>query len=347
MSCRSRIGNAVDATQHAAGEHNGDIAANMTGGATDRAAADAVVRPGLQTVIDANRAAIDTGYNGVRGAIDQWRRFIPRTQNALSGIRANRTAAGWPNPSQGLEQFENVAAGATFNGAHRARVDAREAGNAVVPHPGYNAADYNRLTRAMTADIRDMAAAATIGTAGRPVTGAQRAATVRAFDEAEREFGRLADQNGLLRRLIDPRGEGAIATLLGSSKEKGGNLRLLAQLRNSMQPADFNAIGGVLLHELGHNNSTGEFSLAKFATGWDKVSDRATFQANALGRRRTEICLGGAMQDRDSFYHRAIRTKLGEAMRAQQENVAADGKETKGLDLDDPEQRRRFIKGEL
>jgi hypothetical protein len=49
------------------------------------------------------------------------------------------------------------------------------------------------------------------------------------------------------------------------------------------------------------------------------------------------------MQDRDSFYHRAIRTKVGEAMKAQQENVAADVKVPKALDLDDPEQRRRFM----
>jgi hypothetical protein len=53
------------------------------------------------------------------------------------------------------------------------------------------------------------------------------------------------------------------------------------------------------------------------------------------------------MQDRDSFYHRAVRTKLGEVTKAQQENVAADGKKPKALDLDDPEQRRRFMEGEL
>jgi hypothetical protein len=30
-----------------------------------------------------------------------------------------------------------------------------------------------------------------------------------------------------------------------------------------------------------------------------------------------------------------------------QENVAPGGKEPKGLDLDDPEQRRRFMEGKL
>lgn len=266
----SRVSNAVDRTQHAAGERLEDIAGQM-GGASDRAAADAIVRPGLQSAIDANRAQIDANYNGVRGLIDHNRQFpMPRTQQALAAIRGQRAAAGHPNAGHGLEQFENVSRGATFNGAHRARVDAREAGNPLVPHPGYNAADYNRLTRAMTADIRSMAAAG-----ARNATPAGRQAAVQAFDQAETEFGRLAEQNGVLQRLVDSRGEGAIATLLNAAKEKGGNIALLAQLRNSMAPADFQAIGGMLLHELGQNNATGEFSLAKFATQWDKTAPRA------------------------------------------------------------------------
>jgi hypothetical protein len=55
------------------------------------------------------------------------------------------------------------------------------------------------------------------------------------------------------------------------------------------------------------------------------------------------------MRVRDSLYHRAraIRTEVGEAARPQQVVVAADGKPPKALDLDDPEQRRRFMEGEL
>ena len=75
------------------------------------------------------------------------------------------------------------------------------------------------------------------------------------------------------------------------------------------------------------------------------------------------------MQDRDSFYYRAIRTtKLSGASRAQhdlndpppetlrkkplselgqQKDVATREKEPKGLDLDIPEQRRCFIEGNI
>lgn len=272
----ARIGTAVDKTQHAAGEKIGDIAVGMVGAKPSRAVADTLVRPGLEGVIDRNRQAIDANYNAVRGAIDQNAKFImPRTRQMLSQITRERHAAGQPNPSHGLEQFINVSNGATFNGAHRARVDARTAGDVLVPHPGYNKADYNRLTRAMTADIRDMAAAATKGTGGKPATAAQQQATVHAFDQAEKEFGRLAEQNKGLNRLLGSQGQAPLEKLMGAASEKGGNLKLLAQLRAAMSPSEFNVIGGQLLHELGHNNATGEFSLSKFATGFDKLAPGA------------------------------------------------------------------------
>ena len=62
------------------------------------------------------------------------------------------------------------------------------------------------------------------------------------------------------------------------------------------------------------------------------------------------------MHDRDSFYYRAIRTKLGDALRAQYDlseplpqpltEALLNLDQPKGLDLDNPEQRRRFLKDE-
>ena len=195
----------------------------------------------------------------------------------LSQITRERHAAGQPSPSHGLEQFINVSNGATFNGAHRARVDARTAGDVLVPHPGYNKADYNRLTRAMTADIRDMAAAATKGTGGKPATAAQqRVHRPRFRSEAEKRIrAARRKQNKGLNRLLGSQGQAPLEKLMGAASEKGGNLKLLAQLRAAMSPSEFQVIGGQLLHELGHNNATGEFSLSKFATGFDKLSDGA------------------------------------------------------------------------
>jgi hypothetical protein len=62
------------------------------------------------------------------------------------------------------------------------------------------------------------------------------------------------------------------------------------------------------------------------------------------------------MHDRDSFYRRAIRTKIGDALRAKYDlseplsepltKALLKLDQPKGLDLDNPEQRRRFMEGD-
>jgi hypothetical protein len=269
-----RIGSAVADVEEAAGKRIGDIATEMTGGATDRAAADAIVRPGLQHVLDSNKAAIDAAYSGVRNAIDQNKHFtMPRTQQVLSAVMRQRRAAGSDNPGQGLDELINVSNGATFNGAHERRALARRAGNVLQPHPGYDKAQFNRIIGAMGADLRDMAAAATLGTKGQPATRAQQARTVRDFNQAEAEFQRLAKQDDALHNLIDAKGEASIATLMGNANAKGGNVAQLAQLRASMKPEDFQQVGGVLLAELGQRGR--DFSLAQFQSNFEKLAPRA------------------------------------------------------------------------
>src|SRR5262249_54539724 len=203
----------------------------------------------------------------------------PRWYGSYDAIESALREAGHVNPAEGLEQFRNVSRGATFNGAHRARTNARNAGSGPVPHPGYDAADYNRLTRAMTADLKNMVRMAAHGTA------ADKAAAVAGFEEAERSFGPLSELNGRLNRLLHAQGGGAISTLLQAAEEQGGGTRLLAQLQRSMPAAEFQHIGGQLLYELGHQPATGEFSLAKFVTEFEKLSPRARgilFEPNHL-----------------------------------------------------------------
>ncbi len=207
----ARIHNALDATREAAG--------NVVG------------QSGVDQAIAANRGRINALYDNVRNQIDQNATApMRRTAAVLRNIRAQRQAAGWQNPNQGLEQFSNIARGATFDGAHRARADAREAGNVLNPHPGYNAADYNRITQAMTGDLRDMAGQLATHNPGR---------AVRAFAEAERQFGPMHNANQFLARIARQRGPGAG------------------------------------LDELGFNPATGEFSLDKFVTAWNKLNPQA------------------------------------------------------------------------
>jgi hypothetical protein len=187
----SRIRNAVDATREAAGE--------------------AVGQSGVDDAIAANKQRINDLYDGVRGQIDPDRPMpMLRTGAVLDRVKAQRTAAGWQNPSQGLEQFENLATdGASFNGAQRARVDAREAGNSLTPNPGFNAADYNAISRAMTADIRN----------NLEVQGGQRA--LSGFDRAEQSFGPISEANAVLSRISRQRGPGAGLDELGFNPATG------------------------------------------------------------------------------------------------------------------------------
>lgn len=194
--------------------------------ATREAAGDVIGQSGVDEAIASNRGAINNLYNTVRNSIKPDEVMpMPQTASAVAAVKARRAAARQANPSQGLEQFENIGEqGASFNGAHRARVDARDAGDALSPHPGYNAADYNQITKAMTGDMR----------VNLFRQGGQEA--LNAFDKAEKNFGPISEANRFLARVARQRGPGAG------------------------------------LDEIGFNPSTGEFSLDKFVTAWNKIN---------------------------------------------------------------------------
>jgi len=253
-------------TVKAAGDKITDIVEELTPTA-DRAGADASVRPAIENVIANNKSRIDDAYGPLRNEINPDQRFdMPATKRALQEVELARKRAGWANPRQGLEQAWNVVnQGGGFNGVHRLRVDMREAGNPLVPHPGYNAADFNRISRAVTADMRNNVRQAS--------SDPNRAESL--FNTAELTAGQHIRENELLQQLLNAKGEGAIARLLSAGRERGGNARLLGQLRNSMAPDDFAHISGTVLRELGHSNAANGFSLSKFVTEWGKLAPQA------------------------------------------------------------------------
>lgn len=233
-----------------------DIATDL--GGTDRAAADITARQGIGDVIDANKARIDNAYDDLRSSIDPDRPFaMPNTQKALQAVKDARTAAGWSNPGQGLEQAQNlVDNGGSFNGVHRLRADMREAGNPTAPHPGYNAGDFKRITGAVNSDLKNIVRGA----------GPDPNTAESLFNTAEMTAQRHIQENNLLQNLQNAKGEGAISSVLNAAKEKGGNLRLLSGLRRDMAPDDFAQLSGTFLNEMG--KGANGFSLAKFATEW-------------------------------------------------------------------------------
>ncbi len=260
-----KITQRAGATVKAAGGKVADIVEELAP-AADRAAADVTIRPAISGVIKTNKGRIDEAYTALRKEINPDQRFaMPQTKQVLQQLELERGRAGWADPRQGLEQaWKVVNEGGGFNGVHRLRMDMREAGG-LAPHPGYNKADYKRVTAAVTADMK-----ANIRNAA---VNPNRAESL--FNTAELTAGQHIQENKLLQQLLDAKGEGAIAKLLSAGKEKGGNVRLLGQLRRDMRPEDFSQISGTLLHELGHQSATNAFSLSKFVTEWDKLAPLA------------------------------------------------------------------------
>ena len=308
----SFIGHAVDKTQEAAGKRIGGIAEGMVGATPSRAVSDSLVRPALQGVIDDNKAAINAAYDGVRGAIDRKAKFsMTRTKAAIQKVIDERAASGDENPRQGLTELINVSRGSTFEGAHMRRHLARGEGGKANPHPGYEKGAFNYIVKAMGEDLRDMVAAATkikppnphgsqttvtingrtrtTGTPPVPSAAEQRAAAVRAFEEAEGQFEHLHDQNDVVSDLLKSQGHVPLERLMSAAKEKGGDVPLLNRLKAVMSPQDFSTIGGQILNELGHNNATGKFSLNQFVTGWDKLSPEAKNAMFATTKHQRDI----------------------------------------------------------
>lgn len=258
-------------TVTAAGEHVNQLASDMTGGVTDRAQSGAIVRPSLHSVIEDNNGKIDTLFSTVRKAIDpEAVTEIPRTEKVLGAILKDRISAGQTNPQAGLEDVANlVNQGASFNGLQRARSDIGNSINFGTANPGFNKGDMKRLYAAMSADMDGVVRANTV----RGVTGDQAS---RLLQGANAASSQLIERNKGIQDLLNVKSdESMIGSIIGKANDKTGDVRTLAQLSRSMPKEDFQQISGVALSELGHNPTTGEFSLAKFSTNWEKMGDRA------------------------------------------------------------------------
>lgn len=260
-----RVGNTVAK----AGEAVTDLAGTL--GATDRATAGANLRPSLEGVIADNKDVISASYNGVRGMIDPQAAFIPQnTKAVLADIVRARTEAGQPKPTAGLEQIENlVNNGVNFNGLIRAKSDLSQSVDFLAAHAGFSNADKKRLGAALSRDVGEITAQA-----ARP--GVKPQSVVSELRSAEAEASKIITDNKSIQSILaNKRDEGVIGSVISAADGKTGNLKQIALLKRSMAPDQFEKIAGVALSELGHNPATGEFSLAKFATSWDKMNPRA------------------------------------------------------------------------
>jgi hypothetical protein len=285
----------------ASGGRVGEIASELSGGVTGRGAAGAVVRPALNEMIEDNKGVISEGYNTLRGMIDPNKEFpLTRTKAVLDKIVAARAAAKKLDPAAGLEDVSNLAdQGAGFEGLQRARSDYGSKLKFGEPHPGYTEGERKQIYGAMTSDMENIVRQA----ANNPAKAEE---AVGALRSANANAQKIIERNGTLQRLSNIQSEeGLIGTLVKAAGDKTGNIKMLAELRAGMPKEDFEQISGVALNELGHNPTTGKFSLNQFVTGWNKMSNQAKAVLIADKNHRKALDdiahLGTYLKDADKY----------------------------------------------
>lgn len=266
-----KIGEQAAKTVEAAGGRVNDIADQMASGVVDRASTGAALRPSIKGVIESNNSRIDDAFLSLRNMLDQsGAAELPITEKTLKQIVGERTAAGQTKPKAGLEDIHNlVDQGATFDGLQRARSDIGNTLNFGAANPGFNGGDLKRVYAALSRDME--------GVAGQSAKeGVAPQAAVQALKDANATSAPIIEFNKTLQKLSGIKSdESLVGSLTKAAQDKTGNVKLLAQLRNTMPKEDFEQIGGVALSELGHSASTNRFSLNQFATKWNGMGDRA------------------------------------------------------------------------
>lgn len=266
-----KIGAGVEKTQGAAASHVEDMASTLAGGSPTRTTVAPSAEGGVRKIIDNNNKEIDRSYDALRNAINPDQHApMPNLQKSIADIELRRSRAGWANPSEGLQQAKNVANGTGhaggFNGVHRLRRDLREAGSPQKANPGYDKGDFRYLKSAADKDLKTLVR--------HVATNPNHAESL--FNSAELQASQLLKLNEKLERLAGQKGESIVGALIGAAKEKSGNIQLLGEVKRLMNPASFDQLSGVLLHELGlAEGQVGEFSLARFTTNWNKMSSQA------------------------------------------------------------------------
>jgi hypothetical protein len=267
----SRVSSAVDATQAAAGRRIEEIASGTARVPPDRALAGSTLRPAITDLIDKNNGEIDKAYADLRRVTNtNLYSAVSRTRAALEGILKTRRGARMAKPETGLADVINmVKGGLSFNQLQRAR---NHFGQVIEfaktkPNPGFDLAELRRIYAAMTGDMKE---------AVRRHAHVHPDRAADALDLAHMTADAFIKQNGTLQRLLNLRSDESVTgALLTAAQEKTGNLRMLSEVKAGLPPDDFRMIAGSLLNELGHNPTTGEFSLNKFVTNWDKISKNA------------------------------------------------------------------------
>ncbi len=151
------VGGLIDAPTGKAvqkiGERVKDVAGEMSGGVTDRAATGAITRTALEDVVEANDKRIDAAYDSLRGMLDQSEGVIlPKTEETYKAILKERGKQA--NPGAGLADVKKITKlGGTFEELRRARTKIGKQIDFEKANQGHAAGDLKRIYGAMTEDL--------------------------------------------------------------------------------------------------------------------------------------------------------------------------------------------------
>jgi hypothetical protein len=306
-----KIEERIAETAEQAGRRVEGVAGDL--GRGDRAALGFNMRSAIDDVVEVNRTAINDAYSNVRSFIDP-DRVLPaaNTAKVYQEILAKRTAARQPEPGAGLEQIKNIVEqGVSFNGLIRAKSDLASKVDFLSAQAGFSNADRKLLGAAMKRDLHEITAGATLP--GHLPVQAQ-----LQLRNAESQAGRLINFNERLSQLTAGTGEELASTLLRAGRERGGDLQVLAQLRNALPREQFNQIAGSTIAELGTKPSTGMFDLNTFASNWARMSQggKAVMFEPQHRRFLDDIANMGRQIETANKYLSSVRTGIGPAVTA-------------------------------
>lgn len=264
------------------------------GASLSSAGLGAVIRSGLESSVEKNRAMQDAGYTALRGLINPNKpvEMAPSVGTALNDIIRARTSAGQsgiPSDLMPIAELATRPGGVTFSGLQRAR-------SVLADRIEFEAAqgfDTGDLKLAYGALSEAMQSAVQASVKGNP----QQA--IAAFQKAETQFGTLAETNAMLRDALRS-GPEALANRMVDMATTSGNVSKLIELRKQLPAETASAISRRAFEQLSRG-SNGEFSEAALVANWNRMTpegrkvlfgEAENAIGSAIGRLRSATASG-------------------------------------------------------
>ena len=258
-------------------------------GATSREAAGDTAKEAITKWMTGESAKnVSDAYDAAGKIIDpNIRSDLTNTRAAVADIAARRQASAARGPSRAVNDvLQGVQSpnGLTFDGIKDMRTRMGQKVDPRLMPADYEGGEVKQLYGALSQDLE--AAAQNAG--GSP--------GLAAFRRANQLHADTQARRAALSKLVGAQGDAAPEAVfdriaqLASDKKGGGNVALLRQAHNIIGRPDWEELAGSIGSRLGRDPSTGETSLARFASGYNGLSDQGKallFGSKGQGLRQT------------------------------------------------------------